>query len=87
MLSLRTCTPNVFCTARPPQRASRRWNALHAGDEAMVDLLLLIAVNRIVEEEREVRDQIEVVADPVGRDLGQRRAAAVLPLRCRGCTR
>ena len=54
---------------------------LHAGDEAVIDLLLLVAVDRIVEEEREVRDQVEVVAEAVGRDLGQRLVAAVLPLR------
>ena len=46
---------------------------LGAGDEPVIDLVELIAVHRIVEEEGEVREQIEVVADAVGDDLGRAR--------------
>ncbi len=46
----------------------------------MIHLLELIAVNRIVEEEREVGDEIQVVRQPERRDLRQRRLGSVLPL-------
>ena len=52
---------------------------LHAGDEAVIELLVLIAVHRIVEIEREVVEEHQVVADAVGLNFAQRRALAVLP--------
>ena len=51
----------------------------HARDEAVIDLLALIAAHGIVEEEGEVGDQTEVVAEAVRLNLAQRLAAAVLP--------
>ena len=53
---------------------------LHAGDEPFVDLLVLVAVDRIVEKEREVVAQHQVVADAVCLNLVERRAGAMLPL-------
>ena len=68
----------MFCTGRLPQRALALLKRPHAGDEAVIDLLPLIAVHRVVQEEREVRDQVEVVAEAVGLDL-----LSVLPVpRC-----
>ena len=52
----------------------------------MIDLLVLIAVHGIVEEEREVGDQVEVVADAVRLILRQRLTAAVAAIRRRGCS-
>ena len=53
---------------------------LAAGDEAMIRLFDLIAVDGIVQEVREVREEVEVVADAVDRDVGHGVAAAPLPL-------
>jgi hypothetical protein len=53
---------------------------LESRDEPIVHLLHLIAVRRIVEIEREVENEIEVVPKPVRPYLGQRPAAALLPL-------
>ena len=38
---------------------------LHARDEAAINLFLLVAVHGIVEEEREVRDEVQVVRESV----------------------
>jgi hypothetical protein len=46
-------------------------HGLPAGDEAMVGLLDLIAALGIFEVVREVRKQVQIVADAVRRDLGQ----------------
>jgi hypothetical protein len=46
----------------------------------MIDLLSLVAANRVVQEEREIRDQVQVVAETEGLDLRQRVAGRVLPL-------
>src|SRR5258705_4247850 len=52
---------------------------LYSRHETVVQLVLLIAVHRIVEEEREVRDEIEIVGDAVRLHLGQHTARALLP--------
>src|SRR6187401_474965 len=51
----------------------------YAADEAMIHLLLLVAVHGIVKVKREVRDQIQVVAKQVALDLVQRIAGGMLP--------
>src|SRR5262249_59839682 len=51
-----------------------------ASDEPVVGLLELIAVLGIVEEEREVREEVHIVADAVSRDLRDRVAPRPLPL-------
>jgi hypothetical protein len=53
----------------------------HTSDEAVVDLLLLIAMDGIIEEEGEVREEVQIVRKAVSRHLGERLVAAVLPLR------
>ena len=80
MSSLRICAPKVFCTARPApfRHASMRHPA--AGDEAVIRLLDLIAVLRVVEVVREVREQIEVVAGEVSGDARGRVAIAARAL-------
>jgi hypothetical protein len=40
----------------------------------------MIAAHRILQEEREVREQIEIVRDAVGRDSGGRHVSRALPL-------
>src|SRR5262245_58927285 len=47
--------------------------------EAVIDLLHLVAVLRIVKEEGEVRDEVQVVLGAVAGDLRQRRTRAALP--------
>ena len=42
---------------------------LAAGDEPVIRLVKLIAVHRIVEEEREVREQVEAVRSEIAEDL------------------
>src|SRR6266853_6075139 len=64
-----------------PHTAETSMRDLPTHYPAIIDLLLLIAAHRVIEEEREVRDQIEIVLDAVEGDLGQRLAAAVLPFR------
>ena len=51
-----------------------------AGDEAMVCLVELVAANGIVQEEGEVGEQVEVVADPVGRHARRGVSVRALPL-------
>jgi hypothetical protein len=46
----------------------------------MVDLLSLISAYGIVEKEREVRDEIQVVAQPVRLNLAERVASPMLPV-------
>ena len=65
-------------TAQQRRRPAVRGAA--AGHPAPIDLLLLIAVHRIVEVEREVRHEVERVAHGVGRHLRERPRSAALPL-------
>jgi hypothetical protein len=51
-----------------------------AGDEAMICLLDLVPVIRIVEVVGEIREQVEVVADPIRRDASRRVAVAAASL-------
>jgi hypothetical protein len=64
-------------TAAPPALTFLKRS--RAGDEAMIDLLTLIAVDGIIQKERKVRDQPEVVAEAVGLDLGERAPGSMLP--------
>ena len=70
----------VLHRAAAPTAPSRRWLTFAPLTNAVIGLLELIAVHRVVEEEGEVREQVEVVADAVGGDLGGGVAARPLPL-------
>ena len=78
-MSWRSCTPTAFCVGRPPAPEPALTDPA-ARDEPVVRLLELVAVHRIVEKVREVREEIEVVADPVRADLRAHVLASALPL-------
>jgi hypothetical protein len=54
---------------------------LHAVDVAVVELLDLIAVNGVVQDVREVGEEIELRVDPVGDGVRRRVHAGPLVLR------